>query len=84
MQPISLPDVSLFRHVLTTLYCRRGPAQMASSGKTAKARILVLHSPDAPELKVLKKLPEGAHVIGVGRTLSDLEGVLYSIQCMRP
>ena len=57
---------------------------MASSGKTAKARILVLHSPDAPELKVLDKLPEGARVIGVGRTLSDLEGLLHPIQCIRP
>ena len=48
---------------------------MAPSGKSAKARILVLHTPDAPELKVLEKLPEGATVLGIGRTLKDLEGI---------
>ncbi|CAL5219435.1 g1265 [Coccomyxa viridis] len=53
----------------------RVAAEMASSSKSAKARILVLHTPDAPELKVLDKLPEGATVLGVGRTLKDLQGL---------
>ena len=39
-----------------------------------KARILVLHAPDAPELEVLKKLPTDAQIIGIGRTLEDLSG----------
>ena len=43
-------------------------------GNDAKARVLVLHTPDAPELEVLKKIPEGAHIVGVGRALKDLEG----------
>ena len=45
------------------------------SGETGKARILVLSTTDAPELKVLEKIPEGAHIIGVGRALKDLEGL---------
>ena len=44
-------------------------------GETARARILVLSTPDAPELKVLKKIPKEAHIIGVGRALKDLEGL---------
>ncbi|KAK9909416.1 hypothetical protein WJX75_001901 [Coccomyxa subellipsoidea] len=43
--------------------------------ETSKARILVLHTPDAPELEVLKKLPKDAHIVGVGRTLEDLSGL---------
>jgi hypothetical protein len=38
-----------------------------------KARILVLSAPDAPELSVLERLPQGATVLGVGRTLEDLQ-----------
>ncbi len=45
------------------------------SGGIAKARVLVLSTPDAPELKVLEKVPGGAQIIGVGRALSDLEGL---------
>ena len=57
---------------------------MAPSSKSAKARILVLHTPDAPELKVLDKLPEGATVLGIGRTLKDLEGLLFATHAMQP
>ena len=39
---------------------------------TAKARILVLHTPDAPELEVLKRLPADTTIVGIGRTLEDL------------
>lgn len=38
----------------------------------AKARILVLHTPDAPELEVLKRLPADSTIVGTGRTLEDL------------
>ena len=38
-----------------------------------KARILVLAPPDAPELEVLKSLPAKAVLVGVGKTLEDLE-----------
>ena len=47
----------------------------SQSGETAKARILILSTPDAPELKVLEKIPKGAHIIGVGRAVKDLEGL---------
>jgi hypothetical protein len=47
----------------------------SQSGETAKARILVLSTPDAPELKILENVPKGAHIIGVGRALKDLEGL---------
>lgn len=40
-----------------------------------KARILVLHTPDAPELEVLKRLPSEASIVGIGRTLDGLSGV---------
>ena len=74
---------ALLACVLRLFSCsRRVAARMAPSSKTAKARVLVLHTPDAPELKVLEKLPEGAHVIGIGRTLSDLEGPLSPTQSM--
>lgn len=77
----SFTSTFLWVCLLTTPSCsRRSAAQMAPSGKTSKARVLVLHTPDAPELKVLEKLPEGAHVIGIGRTLSDLEGLLFPTQ----
>lgn len=48
------------------------------TGKKVKAQVLVLHTPDAPELKVLEKIPEGANIVGVGRTVKDLEGQLAS------
>ena len=38
-----------------------------------KARILVLAPPDAPELEVLKSLPPNCRLVGVGKTLEDLE-----------
>ena len=41
--------------------------------ESPKARILVLSAPDAPELAVLERLPQGATVLGVGRTLKDLK-----------
>ena len=43
------------------------------SNHGAKARILVLSPVDAPELKVLERLPAGATILGVGRTLEDLK-----------
>ncbi|BDA42800.1 D-3-phosphoglycerate dehydrogenase [Coccomyxa sp. Obi] len=42
---------------------------------TAKARILVLHTPDAPELEVLKGLPADATIVGTGRTFEDLSSL---------
>lgn len=46
----------------------------AAEGSTsAQARILVLHTPGSPELKILERLPEGAAIIGVGRSLEDLQ-----------
>ena len=60
------------------LICRVTVAFMTTQSSTqAKARILVLHSPDAPELKILDKLPEGACIVGVGRALKDLHGKGY-------
>ena len=53
---------------------RTAAGLMAPSGKTAKARILVLQTPDAPELKVLEQLPDGAHIVGIGRNLHNLAG----------
>jgi hypothetical protein len=40
-----------------------------------KARLVVVSSPDAPELSVLKSLPPDVKVMGVGRSLSDFPGV---------
>ena len=58
--------------------CRVTVAFMTTqSSNQAKARILVLHNPDAPELKILDKLPEGACIVGVGRALADLHGTGY-------
>ncbi|EIE24549.1 hypothetical protein COCSUDRAFT_32746 [Coccomyxa subellipsoidea C-169] len=48
------------------------------ASQAPKARILVLHSPDAPELEVLKKLPEDAKIVGVGRTYEDLSSLSES------
>lgn len=39
----------------------------------AKARILVLSPADAGELAVLKGLPPGATVVGVGTSLQELQ-----------
>lgn len=44
------------------------------ANQTAKARILVLHTPDAPELKVLERLPSECTIVGIGRTFEDLSG----------
>ena len=65
-------------HAERFLSCRVTVAFMTTpSGTQAKARILVLHNPDAPELKILDKLPEGACIVGVGRALKDLHGKGY-------
>lgn len=45
---------------------------------TAKARILVLHTPEAPELEILKRLPADATIVGTGRTLEDLSSKLQA------
>ena len=45
----------------------------AEASTLAKARILVLQTPGSPELKILERLPEGATIVGVGRTLEDLQ-----------
>ena len=34
--------------------------------------LLVVSSPDTPELSVLKKLPKGVNVVAIGQTLEDL------------
>ena len=44
-----------------------------ASNHNDKARVLVLAPPDAPELQVLKSMPPGATLVGVGKTLEDLE-----------
>ena len=54
------------------------------ASQAPKARILVLHSPDAPELEVLKKLPEDAKIVGVGRTYEDLSCKTFALFCMHP
>ena len=60
------------------LICRVTVTFMTTQcGTQAKARILVLHSPDAPELKILDDIPEGACIVGVGRALKDLHGKGY-------
>ena len=40
-----------------------------SSGPRAGAKLLVVSSPDSPELSVLKQLPPSVAVLGVGKTL---------------
>jgi len=46
------------------------------ANQAAKARILVLHTPDAPELKVLERLPSEITIVGIGRTYEDLSGII--------
>jgi hypothetical protein len=45
-----------------------------------KARLVVVSSPDAPELSVLKSLPPEVKVMGIGRSLSDIPGVPAQVQ----
>ncbi|CAL8467553.1 g7091 [Coccomyxa elongata] len=52
-----------------------GKTMTVQASHTAKARILVLHTPDAPELEVLKRLPADSTVVGIGRTLEDLSNL---------
>ena len=46
---------------------------VAEASGSAKARILVLQTPDSPELETLERLPPGATIVGVGRTLEELQ-----------
>ena len=44
---------------------------MAAGTEAQKACILVLCSPEAPELEVLKELPPSVRVLAIGRELHD-------------
>ena len=44
---------------------------MAAPANTHKASFLVVASPDAPELEVLKELPPGVRVVAIGRELHE-------------
>ena len=39
-----------------------------------KARLLVMSSPEAPELNVLQSLPSEMKVVGIGRSPEDFPG----------
>lgn len=39
-----------------------------------KARLLVMSSPEAPELSVLQSLPPEMKVVGIGRSPEDFPG----------
>lgn len=46
-------------------------APMATTSATAP-NLLVVASPNTPELSMLKNLPQSVRVVGIGRTLADL------------
>ncbi|KAK9816443.1 hypothetical protein WJX72_000288 [[Myrmecia] bisecta] len=47
----------------------------AAAAEEAKAHILVLTDPEAPELEVLEKLPQGARVVAIAKDLEGLKGL---------
>lgn len=60
--------------------CRPAPFQPANIGRplskmtvgASSVNLLVVASPDTPELSVLKKLPAGCKTVATGQTLADL------------
>lgn len=50
---------------------RRPSVSMPAAAGTCN--LLVVGSRDAPELEVLGRLPQGVHVVGIGRALEDFK-----------